>query len=181
MSTKAAVSQSPDTDQARTTFYDGLKSALSSISQLNSTMSASSSWAFTPTACNHAVYAISEKAMEANRQVERVKSLKALCGATNSPNPVQIESISSAIDLIGSFFSSSFPIPVASSGSDGGTTLFIESDDFYGDIEIRGKSIEYYLKSKRNDEEFEVFDNEELESGYIPPNLLISLFTHYAR
>ena len=181
MSTKAAVSQSPVTDQAKTTFYDGIRSALSSISQLNSTMNAGASWASSATVCRHAIYATSEKALEANRQIERVNSLKAICKAASAADQVQIESIASAIDLIGSFFSSRFPIPVASSGSDGGTTLFIESDDFYGDIEIRGKLIEYYLKSRRNNKEIEIFDNEELESGYIPPNLLISLYAHYAR
>ena len=180
MSTKAAISQSPVTEQAKTTVYEGIKSALSSISQFNSNMNAGTSWA-SSTVSRPAIYAISEKAIEANRQVERVKSLRSMCTAESPMDDVQIESIASAINLIGSFLSSSLPIPVASSGSDGGTTLFIESDDFYGDIEIRGKVIEYYLKSYRNNKQVEIFDNEELEGGYIPPKLLTNLFAHYAR
>ena len=181
MSTKAAVSQSPVTEQAKTTVYGGIASALSSISQLNSTMNVGTSWASSSTVSRPAIHAISEKAVEANRQVERVKSLRSICTAASPMDDVQIESIASAINLIGSFFTSSLPIPVASSGSDGGTTLFIESDDFYGDIEIRGKSVEYYIKSCRNNKQIEIFDNEELEGGYIPPKLLVNLFAHYAR
>lgn len=181
MSTNMAISQNTITQQSRPTIYDNVRTALGSLIPIDPNINNGTARAWSYPVSRPAVYAASDKAVEANRQVERMKSLKSICAANSPAHECQLESIASSIGLIGSFLTSIFPIPVASSGSDDGTTLFFSDDQFYGDLEIRGKIVEYYIKTVAHGNDVEIFDSEEIEDGYIPTRLLTSLYTHYAR
>jgi len=181
MSTKAATAHRPITEQARPVLSESLRAAAEGF--LSAT-SRARNWSCTYAALPlSAIHRSSEKAIEAQRQIERVQSLNALCsfGPQTTEDEERVESIASSVALLSSFITSPIPIPVASSGTDLGTTLFFGDDDFYGDLEIKGKSVEYFLKIKRNGAENEVFDTEEIKNGFVPPRLLSCLFAHYAR
>jgi hypothetical protein len=124
---------------------------------------------------------MSEKALEANRQIERVKSLASLCKSGTRSDQDCVVSIGTSVALIGSLICGPVPIPVASSGESGCTSLFFGDLNFYGDLEVRGKFIDYYLKGKSKGADIEVFDSEEVKNGQVPPKLLFHLYTHYAR
>lgn len=148
MSTKFADSPPPVTDQARPTILDSLRMATGSFVTMGTYGSHPTAWATSSPTSRPAIHQISEKAVEANRQIERIKSIASICKKDSPVDGVCLDSIASSVAFIGSLVSSPLPIPVASSGSDGCTTLFFDGNDFYGDLEVRGKSIEYYIKSK---------------------------------
>lgn len=181
MSTKFADTPQAVTDQTRPTVLDGLRAVAGSFVSMGTYGGHPTAWAITSPMSRPAIHQVSEKAVEANRQIERVKSIASICKKGGAIDDVCLESIASSVTFIGSLVTGQIPIPVASSGSDGCTTLFFDDDDFYGDLEIRGKSIEYYIKSKTRGKDVEVFDSEDMENGFIPPKLLIHLFAHYAR
>ena len=93
----------------------------------------------------------------------------------------QRESMNTCISLINMLVTGPIPIPIASSGSECGATLFFQDDHVYGDLEINGNLVEYYLKEKTDDGFREVFDSESVTDGFIPPRLLGHLFAIYAK
>lgn len=125
-----------------------------------------------------AIYCGHFKASEATRQMERVRQINERVMSDQDTSALQVKSIASTISLISNMIVGPIPIPVASSGEDGEATLYFDDDVLYGDIEIRGDRIEYLLKTKGGDE---IFDEEEIESGLIPPRLLFNLYCNYIR
>lgn len=183
MSTKVAKAQRSVTERARTSVYDSIKLSAASLSSANWNMG-NLVTGVDGFICQAAIYQASDKAVEAQRQIERVKSLASLIhnNSDDEEDKTRIESIASSVALIGSFLSSPVPIPIASSGGDTGTSLYFGGDDFYGDLEITGKLVEYYIKTSSNGEVTEIYDTEEIgDEGYVPPRLLMCLFSHYAR
>lgn len=183
MSTKATKASRPVTDQARPVPYGGFKAIAGSLVPGSTFTARTDSWTATATRPPKAIYQVCEKAVEAQRQIERLKSLTVLYNneAVCDDNLDNLQSIATSVSLLGSFLSSPIPIPVASRNSDCGSSLFFDEDGFYGDLEIKGDFVEYFIKSSRNDAELEIFDTEKVESGFIPPRLLTVLFSHYAR
>lgn len=179
MSTKVATLPPAITEQTRPTIYDSIRAASTAI--FSGTQSITNVSYATVGSVDCAVYKRSEKAFEAKRQIDRLKSLTCVHSSGSEEDNLCLDSITSSISLIGSFLTSPVPIPVASSGSDGATTLFFEDDDFYGDLEVRGKFVEYYIKYAEKDGSKEVYETEPLGNGYIPPKLLTCLFSYYAR
>lgn len=131
----------------------------------------------TETICTTATWE-GEKTVEARRQIDRLRSIAT--AQYYADNPLTLSSIESTSGLIQAFASGPIPIPIASTGEDGGTTLFFGDDDFYGDLEVNGANVEYYIKYNSKEGEIEVFDNEKIESGYVPPKLLGALYSYYA-
>lgn len=130
---------------------------------------------FTP-----AIYQESHKAAEAQRQISRTQVLQHRCDEMENPDAQKrmSASIETCISLLSSFATVPLPIPVASSGRDCGTTLFFQDGNIYGDLEINGKSVEYYVKStKAGEEDIAYYDTEEIEEGFIPPKLLYHLLS----
>jgi hypothetical protein len=130
-----------------------------------------------------AYYQESKKAVEAFRQIERARTLSTRCAGLNDPAAEEMQRISveSCIALISSLLTSPMPIPVASSGSECGATLFFNGAGLYGDLEIKGRIVEYYLKSTTEAGTQEIFDSETIDDGFIPPKLLGHLFSAYSR
>lgn len=128
-----------------------------------------------------AIYAFTEKSAEAARQIERIKSIASTCQNDGENSEMRRDSFASSISIITSLLSGPIPIPVASRGEEGCASLFFEGEGFYGDVEIKGKFLEYYLKSMKNGFTRETFDCEEIKDGYIPTRLLTNLFMHFAR
>lgn len=178
MTTKIAMAARSMTDQVMEVIYDKSKSALESV-MTGSTNVLGSSYFTTTYVATSAIYQISEKCFEAQRQIDRIKSLSSTC-ADNTADNNCLESISSTVSLISAFLTSPVPIPVAGSGEEGETALFLKDDDFYGDLEISGNTVEYYLKFSSGMSDLEFFDSEEIQDGFIPPKLLTRLFLHYA-
>ena len=125
----------------------------------------------------------SKKAVEAFRQIERARTLSTRCSGLNDPaaEAMQRTSVESCIALISSLLTSPMPIPIASGGSDCGASLFFNGDGLYGDLEIKGRVVEYYLKSRTEAGTQEIFDSETIDDGFIPPKLLGHLFSVYSR
>lgn len=123
----------------------------------------------------------SEKSAEARRQIDRVLSLMDLCQENHGISEKCKESVASAVSLIRAFLTSPIPIPVAAAGENNQASLFISDGDFYGDLEISGDNIEYYIKFNFNGENIEYFNSEKIEGGFIPPKLLGKLYHYYAQ
>jgi hypothetical protein len=74
------------------------------------------------------------------------------------------------------------PIPVPVAGwKPEGPSLFFDQEGFYGDLEIAGNNIEYFLKWVEDGVPKEVFGAEDVSEGYLPPNLLAYLYHVFAR
>ncbi|MBY4636442.1 hypothetical protein K5P26_04720 [Sphingopyxis sp. XHP0097] len=179
MTTKIANVSCSATDQAKPTIYNQARMATQAIMG-GSTYMMGPSQGYLPCPSTAAVVYVCEKSAEAQRQIDRVRSLSAICINNRISSEKCLKSVSSAVTLIGAFLSSPIPIPVASGSEDGDTSLFLDDDGVYGDIEISGTQVEYYLKIDRNGNEMEYFGTEEIEDGFIPPKLLTRLFYHYA-
>ncbi|MGN6691722.1 MAG: hypothetical protein ACTHJU_12340 [Sphingopyxis sp.] len=179
MTTKIAKSGRSATDQVRPTIYDHAKMVAQATISGSTYVTGRSYWAATSHS-TAAVVQICEKSAEAQRQIERVRSLSSLCLNDKANSDKCLSSISSTVSLIGAFLTSPIPIPVASGDDEGDTSLFLEGEGIYGDMEISGKQIEYYLKFERDGHSTEYFGTEDIEDGFIPPKLLTRLFYHYA-
>lgn len=179
MTTKIAKADRSVTNQVRPTIYDHAKMAAQATIDGSTYVTGRSYWA---AACipTSAVVQICEKSAEAQRQIERVRSLSSLCLNNKAASDKCLSSISSTVSLIGSFLSSPMPIPIASGDGEGDTSLFLEGEGVYGDMEISGKRMEYYLKFEKDGNSTEYFGTEDIEDGFIPPKLLTRLFYHYA-
>ena len=180
MTTKIRTTDRTLTDQARTAIYDSAKLITKATMDGGTHIAGQSYWAAT-CATTSAIYHVSEKSAEAQRQIDRIRSLWDLCQGDDETSQKCINSVSSAVSLIGAFLTSPIPIPVASAGEDGQTSLFIDGENFYGDLEINGDSIEYYIKFDTDGDSVEYFNSEKIEDGFIPPKLLTHLFYHYAQ
>ncbi|WP_300536948.1 hypothetical protein [Sphingosinicella sp.] len=182
MSTKQAITIPSATEQAKPQIFDRLRFLSEAVLPVDWAATGRATWTSASVQSSSlAVHEVSQKAVEAHRQIERVKSLIQLEFQEKAIQEKTIESIASSVFLIGSFLTGPMPIPVASSGSNGGTTLFFGEDEFYGDLEVNGRFVDYYLKFEMNGDPVEVFDTEEIPEGSVPPKLLTCLFTHYAR
>jgi hypothetical protein len=126
-----------------------------------------------------AVTCVSQKAAEAARQVERLNFAKAF--AEDKGAEFDVEGLVSSILLLQNLATGPIPIPVASWDIESGASLFFHDEQFYGDLEISGKTIEYLLKWKGRQGEQEVYGSEEIEEGRIPSGLLVHLFSSFAR
>ena len=180
MTTKIATASRSVTDQVRATVYNNTKSVIEAAMTGGTNILGRSCWTATY-ATPPAIFHISEKSAEAQRQIERVKSLSQICEGDGDTLNKCFVSISSTVSLINAFLTSPIPIPVAGSGEDGEASLFLGDEDFYGDLEISGNVVEYYIKSSSGDKRVELFDSEKIEDGFIPPKLLSHLFLHYAQ
>ena len=181
MATNQALSQYLESHSQTTSFLDKVRAATSLMKPVDAVFNSGSAWAQSSPISRYSIVQISPKAQEAQRQIERVRSLASIPEDDASTLTVREKSIVSTISLIQSCFSGPLPIPVASSGSEGGATLFFETDGIYGDLEINGSTVEYYLRCSRAGEVVEVYDSEEIEVGYFPPKLLTALFSFYVR
>lgn len=122
---------------------------------------------------------VSPKAIESRRQIERVKSVLAL--EEVKQNREYLDGVKTTIALLQGLSLGPVPVPVASWCSGKGASLFFEADDFYGDLEIYGNTVEYYLQSGAFQPCHEVLESEEIEEGKFPPRLLAFLFQRFAR
>ncbi|WP_324806610.1 hypothetical protein SH584_09490 [Sphingomonas sp. LY29] len=126
-----------------------------------------------------AVVRAAPKVAEINRQVERLRHAKEFAEASGLP--CDFDGLVSSIQLLQHLVSGPVPVPVASWDADGGPSLFISEEGFYGDLEINGKVIEYLLKIEGGQGSREIYDSEEIEEGRIPPRLLTHLFAKFAK
>jgi hypothetical protein len=123
---------------------------------------------------------VSSKVQETGRQVARVQSLQSDFEAGSAEAKLLSESIASSISILNSLVPMPIPVPIAAGGDSTSTTLFFEDAEFYGDIEISGNEMEYFLKHRFGGAPMETYDVETVELGKIPPRLLARLFSHYA-
>jgi hypothetical protein len=131
---------------------------------------------YRPAETQSAIYCVSEKAVEAERQIRRIRGVADHLSAIGE---IDGEGVTACIGLLNCFTMSPAPIPVASMSEDGTTSLFFDQNGFYGDIEISGRTVEYMLKW--GDQEDAVIDCEQVDDGRIPPRLLVHLFATFAR
>src|SRR5690242_3897764 len=80
------------------------------------------------TGCNYVFSCISPRAVEANRQVERLKHAKDFAEAKGVD--VDADGLVSSIMLLQNMATGPIPIPVASWDPEGGASLFISQGDF---------------------------------------------------
>jgi hypothetical protein len=131
------------------------------------------------TSAHFVISCSSPKAAEANRQVERLKLAKDFAEAKGMA--VDTDGLVSSILLLQNLVTGPIPVPVASWDPESGASLFITQGDFYGDLEVSGNTIEYFLRWTEGQEPQEVYDSEQIEDGRLPPRLLTHLFSSFAR
>lgn len=129
-----------------------------------------------------AIVAQCPKAAEAQRQSARIRPYIQFLADDPSENAQKKrESISQAIGLIHTFSTTPLPMPIASLGDDH-STLFISHNDFYGDIELDGDNLEYFLRWTDPDgTPREEYGEESAEGDRIPPKLLFRLYSQLVR
>jgi hypothetical protein len=120
------------------------------------------------------------KVSEINRQIGRLKEAKALADS-DAEDGGDVESVVSSISFLENLAVGPIPVPIASWEHGAGSSLFFNQGGFYGDLEIIGRRIEYLLTWQDGDQLIEVYDTENMESGKIPPRLLVHLFEKFAR
>ncbi|HET9129658.1 MAG TPA: hypothetical protein VFO86_01855 [Terriglobia bacterium] len=178
MTESTTAATSPTREYIARNYGSTLKEIFSTASTAWQLMSETKAATLKPSA----MVAISPKAAEAHRQTERIRPYICFLFDDQSEGAERKrESIKNAINLIYTFSTSPLPIPIASIG-DQNSSLFIKEGDFYGDLELAGNSIEYFLKWKDADgSEKEAYGEEELEGDRIPPKLLYHLYSHLLR
>lgn len=120
------------------------------------------------------------KMAEATRQIERLTIARQY--AENRDNALDdVEGITSCMSLLGHFAVGPIPVPVASWTAGEGPSLFITTDNFYGDLEVEGNQIEYFLRWDQAGQPVEIFDTETVNEGRVPPRLLAHLFSVFAK
>ena len=126
---------------------------------------------------------VNPRIKEANRQIDRLRSVAEFDKDWDGQGSKAVDpaSMAYATMLIGKMASSCLPVPLASVGSEGNSSLFIKAENFYGDIEVVGSSVEYLLKFNSNGTDHELSGCEPIEDGNIPPNLLVNLFARLAK
>lgn len=167
------------TYQIRSIMNDGWK-AVGQVMAAADTFGSPTAWAITWNLSRPAIVRKAPKAVEVDRQVERITGLLETHKEAGDQSAKLVESIGTSIALLHSFVTLPLPVPIASDGEDDGASLFIETEHLYGDLEISGKTVEYYLRSKANGFQSEIYDIEDVEDGRIPPRLLGCLYTHHA-
>ncbi len=90
------------------------------------------------------------------------------------------KSIETAQKLLNHTLSTPIPVPVASTGADGSANLLFSDSQVYGDIEIQGDDIEYYLKEKGLKVR-ETYSSEVVSDNKLPYGLFAILYAMYAR
>lgn len=125
-----------------------------------------------------AIVAQCAKAAEAQRQSARIRPyIQFLADDPSESAQKKRESVSQAIGLIHTFSTTPLPVPIASLGDDH-STLFINHCGFYGDIELDGENLEYFLRWTDPDgTEKEEYGEEPAEGDRIPPKLLFRLYS----
>lgn len=123
---------------------------------------------------------LSPKSAEVQRQIERLVSFRRWLEEGSENQEKAFASINTAIRILNSTLYSQTPVPVASTNSAGTASLFIDDAQIYGDIEINGNEIEYYIKGKIGDQR-EIFDVESMPSELMPANLLGIMYKIYER
>ncbi|NUQ19288.1 MAG: hypothetical protein HOP95_12730 [Sphingomonas sp.] len=174
--TKAAIA--PTRDYIARHYTSTLKEMLSTASTAWQQISETKAATQKPSA----IIAISPRAAEAHRQSSRIRPYICFLSQDKSEEAERKrESIKNAINMIYTFSTSPLPLPIASMGEDY-SSLFIREGDFYGDLELSGGFVEYYLKWTDPDgKEREEFGEEAIEDDRIPPKLLYHLYSHLAR
>jgi hypothetical protein len=120
----------------------------------------------------------SPKAQEAKRQFERVRMVGFSTSDLDEDGKALLaSSISNSVSMLGHMINGPIPIPVAGRGEEGGTTLFFDEADFYGDLEVNGSTVEYFVRLAGTEE----FGAEEIVDGRVPPKLLGLLYRGFAR
>lgn len=121
------------------------------------------------------------KYQESLRQADRLSSIREWYGKVQSAEMAMKTAVSckNAVALLNSAISSPAPVPIASANEEGGASLFIDDSIIYGDIEINGEEVEYYLKSKVDNKEY--YSIEKMNTDLPPPGLWGLLFGAYAR
>lgn len=129
------------------------------------------------------VYQGSVKLDECSRQLERIRTFKEwmkTIDLKDSERDWLLKSLKTASNIIECTVHTPAPIPIASATVGEGASLFINDGFLYGDIEIDGSEVEYFLKpsDKLSDE---IYDVEETIEGRLPTKLLAALYMTYAR
>lgn len=113
------------------------------------------------------------------RQIDRLQ--QAVEHAQSRGVDIDADGVKSSIEILKMMSNLPFPIPTASWSDDTGSSLFYGNGSFYGDLEFSGKHVEYLLKGQSDGGDVEVYDEEEIEAGRIPPRLLVHLFSSLSR
>lgn len=132
-----------------------------------------------PTCAVTAAYQIAPKAAEVTRQIERLRTVKEIA-PDQGFSAEQLRDVDTSVKLLSHLMTGPIPIPVAGWKPEG-PSLFFDQNGFYGDLEIAGDSVEYFLKWVDRGELKEVFGTEDVSEGYLPPNLLAHLYSIFAR
>jgi len=173
MSTEATIQTAHETrnsTQQHTISLNSIAASLAACDLPNSSAHIpSSTWIWT-----------APKSVEAGRQINRLAAARSFAEGRHVRED-DIESINACVSMIGHFASTPVPIPVASWTAGKGASLFFDMDGFYGDLEVDGTEVEYFLKWSDGTHQQEVFDSEAVEDGKIPPRLLVHLFKVFAR
>ena len=127
-----------------------------------------------------AIYQTTPQIEEVNRQISRMRAALA-CAEESSQSSNSLEDLTSSINMLSSLACSPLPVPVAAWSAGNGPSLFFQENGFYGDLEIRDKTVEYLLKWSDSNGPVEIYDNEEITDTRLPPKLLTHLYRAFAR
>lgn len=111
------------------------------------------------------------KQLEAARQVEKIKPYVSW-QKSDADADVDVQSMVSSINLLHSFASGPSSVPMAAVSHDGQVGLSIQDEGLYLDLTLDGTQVEYLLKT----DEGEVYDEEQIIDGRIPPKLLGQIY-----
>lgn len=178
MSNNTNAASAPTRDYIARNYVSALKEMLSTASTAWQLISETKASSPKP----NAIVAMSPKAAEAHRQSARIRPyICFLSDEASEDAERKQEGIKNAINLIYAFSTSPLPIPIASMGEQN-SSLFIREGDFYGDLELAGDTIEYFLKwTDADGAENEKYGEELIEGDRIPPTLMYHLYSHLLR
>lgn len=127
------------------------------------------------------VYSVkSEQSEEVDRQINRLKPYLS-CYNNDDQHSIEMRNnITTAIKVMHNFAAGPFPVPMLSLG-DSNSTLFIKTDDVYGDIEIKNGVMEYLLEECSEGEKKSYYGEEDIENERLPKKLLVLLYKAFAR
>lgn len=123
---------------------------------------------------------MSQQSEEVSRQISRLKPYLTCFEAEDEESNAMRENINSAIGILHNFASIPFPVPMLSLGQEN-STLFIKTDNVYGDIEIKDGNVEYLVEENSGGQKSSYYGEEKLEPGRLPSKLLVLLYKAFAR
>lgn len=123
---------------------------------------------------------MSQQSQEVSRQIGRLKPYLTCFESEDEESIAMRENINSAIGILHNFASIPFPVPMLSLGHEN-STLFIKTDNVYGDIEIKNGNVEYLVEENSGGQKSSYYGEEKLEAGRLPSKLLVLLYKAFAR